>query len=98
MSVTPVKIKEILEEGGAVPYQLEALTEDNRKIYLRYRGGYLSWGFVKKGEAVPHPYTFREKIGHEYAGCADDELFKKVLGDSLVFPEGFKFESFKGKD
>jgi len=95
MSVTPVKIKKILEEGGAAPYQLEALTEDNRKIYLRYRGGYLSWGFLNKGEIVPHPYTFREKIGDDYDGSADDELFKKVLGNSLVFPDGFKFESFK---
>lgn len=85
------KVTKIIYSGGAAPYQLEAETDQGR-IYLRYRGGYLRWGFLKENEIVPHPYTFSEKIGDDFDGWPDDELFKETLKDSLEFPEGFKFE------
>lgn len=89
-----VKIKKITYCGGAAPYQLEAITECGQEIYLRYRRGRLSWGFVERGRCIPDNYVFSEKIGDDYDGFADDELFKRVLGDALIFPDGFKFESF----
>jgi hypothetical protein len=89
-----IKVKEILEHGEACPYQLNALTECGKEIYLRYRRGWLAWGFIEKWQVIPEPYIFRQKIGDDYDGFADDESFKKALAESLVFPPDFRFESY----
>ncbi len=78
---------------GACPYQLSALTSCDREIYLRYRGGYLRWGFLDDSNRLtPREYEFSQKIGDEYDGGPDDVLFKEALVNSLQFPEGFNFE------
>ncbi len=33
-----IKVEKIIYSGGACPYQLSAVCEDGREIYLRYRG------------------------------------------------------------
>jgi hypothetical protein len=88
-----VKVTKIIYSGGFCPYQLEALSSDGREIYLRYRGGYLRWGFVDpKSKFVPDHYEFSEKIGDDYDGGANDKVFKEILKDQLEFPEGFTFD------
>ena len=36
-----IKVVKIESEGGACPYQVEAVTDDNRPVYARYRHGHL---------------------------------------------------------
>jgi hypothetical protein len=87
------KVTKILSSGGACPYQLSALTECGREIYLRYRGGHLRWGFLDNPDRLtPTKYEFSQVIGNEYDGSANDATFKIALKDSLEFPEGFSFE------
>lgn len=87
------KVTKVLEAGGFCPYQLSAFTECGREIYLRYRGGYLRWGFLDdKNRLVPDKYEFSQPIGDMYDGSPDDKLFKEALKGSLEFPEGFSFE------
>ena len=86
-----IRIKQVIYSGGACPYQLEAITDDDKTIYLRYRGGYLRYGYVEKGDIVPKQYIFSKQIGDEYDGGPDDEMFKSVLSDKIVFPKDFNF-------
>ena len=87
------KVTRVIYGAGACPYQLEAETEGGRKIYLRYRGGYLRWGFLDdKNRLVPAKYEFSQPIGDMYDGSPDDKLFKEALRGSLEFPDGFNFE------
>ena len=86
-----VKIKKILESGGARPYQLTAVTECGKTIYLRYRNGRLRWGFLSDYNTVPSKYEFDKVIGDRLDGFPDDEAFKRELGESLKFPELFEF-------
>ena len=88
-----IKIKEITESGGACPYQLEAVTECGRRIYLRYRSGRLRWGFLTdESRLTPEKYEFDRKIGDDLDGYPDDELFKKELNGTLEFPRDFIFQ------
>lgn len=86
-----IKIKEIIESGGACPYQLVANTECGKRIYLRYRNGRLRWGFLTDHEITPNKYEFDKKIGEDLDGFPDDEIFKKVLDSSIEFPHDFLF-------
>ena len=88
-----LKVAKILESSGSCPFQLVALTECNRKIYLRYRGGRLRFGFIKENQLTPDEYLFSEQIGHQLDGCADDALFRKALAGVIEFPENFTFDS-----
>lgn len=88
-----VKIKKIIYAYGCCPFQLEAETECGKRIYLRYRGGYLRWGFLDdKNRLIPAKYEFSQPIGDMYDGCSDDKLFKESLKGVLEFPEGFNLE------
>ena len=45
-----IKITKIIGHGGACPFQLDALTDDNRRIYGRYRGGRIRVYVSKTGD------------------------------------------------
>jgi hypothetical protein len=90
-------IKNIINSGGACPYQLEAETGDGKWMYLRYRGGWLryvvaetstTWMKSKKDSW----YDFSQQIGDDLDGYPDHDKFMEVLKDKIQFPEGFKFE------
>lgn len=86
-------VKKIIYSTGSCPFQLEAETFCGRRIYLRYRNGYLRWGFLDdKNCLTPKKYEFSRSIGDQYDGSPDDKLFKEALKGSLEFPDGFNFE------
>lgn len=87
------KVTKVIYCAGACPYELEAKTACERRIYLRYRNGYLRWGFLDdKNRLTPAEYKFSQPIGDQHDGSPDDKLFKEALKGSLEFPEGFNFE------
>lgn len=98
----PVKIKTITSSGGACPYQLEAITEDDKYLYLRYRGGRLRAGVSDNESSFGHTSEsyniINKQIGHQLDGSADPELFSEHLRDLIKFPDGFLFESFKSHE
>ena len=89
----PVIIKSVEWSGGACPYQIKGTTNDDRFFYLRYRGGRLRAG-ISDREGTFDYFNYNilsETIGDEYDGGCDPELFKKVIGDKIIFPDGFNF-------
>ena len=68
-----IKITKILGYGGACPFQIDALTDDDRLIYGRYRWGHLTVRVGKRGNhskfaAVDGKYVFEKYIGGQYDG------------------------------
>ena len=87
-----IKVTKILEQGGACPFQLLAQTECGRKIYLRYRGGLLRFGFLNANKIVPDEYIFSKLIGDRLDGSPDDAEFKNELAAHIEWPEVFNFK------
>lgn len=89
-------IKEIILAGGACPYQLEALTTENKYLYLRYRGGWLRAGVsdnVQSFKYTVNDYNIiRQKIGRDFDGSIDHDTAMVYLKDLIEFPEGFKLQ------
>ncbi len=86
-----IKIKEILNYGGACPFQIDALTDDNRRIYGRYRGGrvrvYISrTGDLTEDGAVDGDLHFSNLVGGEYDGYMSLEEFKEETKSVLDWP------------
>lgn len=76
-----IKITKILGHGGVCPFQLDALTDDNRRIYGRYRGGHLRVYVSKTGDltedgAIDGDLYFSNLIGGRYDGYISLEEFK----------------------
>ena len=96
-----IVIKKLISYGGACPYQLEAITDDDKWLYIRYRWGILSY-VVADSEEIwmngPYDYTYREKVGTEYDGYATHDLIFPLLCYKIRFPEGFRLESFSEKN
>lgn len=93
-----IKIKKLLSYGGACPYQLEAITTDDKWLYIRYRHGVLSYELADSKEAWMncddcYINFYSEQIGHNMDGYADHDLIFPCLCDKIEFPEGFRLES-----
>jgi hypothetical protein len=63
-----IKIKTILNHGGACPFQIDALTDDDRMIYGRYRHGYIRvyigrTGDLSEDAALDGELIFRKEVG-----------------------------------
>lgn len=92
-----IVIKELLSYGGACPYQLEAITIDNKWLYIRYRHGVLSYVVADsadswmKGDHLD--YDYRQGIGDAFDGYATHDLIFPHLCDKIEFPENFRLES-----
>lgn len=87
-----IKIKTILNHGGACPFQIDALTSDDRLIYGRYRFGNLSVQIGESGDrsefaAVRGKEILRKEVGGEYDGCMSLETFKEHTKTTLDFSE-----------
>ncbi len=68
-----IKITKILGYGGACPFQIDALTSDDRLIYGRYRNGYLRVRIGKTGDlsedaAVGGERIFLKSVGGTFDG------------------------------
>lgn len=89
-----IKIKTILHWGGACPFQLDALTDDNRLIYGRYRHGWIEVRIGAKDDlsedaAVSGESLLREKIGENFDGYIDIEQFKLETEELIDWSEAF---------
>ena len=77
-----IKITKILGYGGSCPFQIDALTDDNRKIYGRYRGGRVRVYIGKTGDltddaAIHADLYFSNIVGSEFDGYMNLEEFKE---------------------
>lgn len=87
-----IKITKILNHGGACPFQIDALTDDDRMIYGRYRFGKLSVQIGEVGDhseyaAVHGDEILRKKVGGEYGGSMTLEEFQTETKETLDFSE-----------
>lgn len=88
-----ITIKKISWAGGVCPYQIEAVTDDDKYFYLRYRNGVLRYGIWDSEEECDHTnYLFTKTIGGKYDGCADQEAFDREMADLVKFPDGFRHD------
>lgn len=96
-----IVIKKLLSYGGSCPYQLEAITEDNKWLYIRYRHGVLSYVVANSAKEWMDndciDYEYSELIGDTMDGYAKHDLLFSRLCDKIQFPEGFKLESYKNE-
>lgn len=92
-----IVIKKLLSYGGSCPYQLEAITEDNKWLYIRYRHGVLSYVVANSAKEWMYndriDYEYSELIGDIMDGYAKHDLIFPHLCDKIEFPEGFRLES-----
>ncbi len=94
-----IKITKILGYGGACPFQIDALTDDDRLIYGRYRNGYLRVRIGKTGDlsedaAVLGDLIFQKDLGRPFHGYMSLEEFKNHTKETLDFSEAVD-DSFK---
>ncbi len=87
-----IKITKILGHGGACPFQIDALTDDDRLIYGRYRHGYLRVYIGKIGDlsedaAVGGELIFLKDLGKPFDGYMSLEEFKNHTKETLDFSE-----------
>ena len=87
-----IKITKILNYGGSCPFQIDALTDDNRRIYGRYRGGNIIVYVGKNGDLTDdgvidgHLY-FSNLIGGKFDGYMSLEEFKQETKSVLDWSE-----------
>lgn len=87
-----IKITKILGYGGACPFQIDALTDDDRLIYGRYRGGRLTVNIGQTGDfseyaAVSGERIFFKNVGGTFDGSMSLEEFKNHTKETLDFSE-----------
>lgn len=87
-----IKITKILGYGGACPFQIDALTDDDRLIYGRYRGGRLTVNIGQIGDfsedaAVGGERIFFKNVGGTFDGYMSLEEFKNHTKETLDFSE-----------
>ena len=92
-----IKIKKLLNYGGACPYQLEAITSDDKWLYIRYRYGVLNYVVANSAKEWMDnnciDYDYSEAIGDGMDGYANHDLIFSHLRDKIEFPQGFRLES-----
>jgi len=92
----PIKLKKIIDAGGACPYQIEAETEQGEYFYLRYRGGRLRAGVTGSSAKFSHSKESYNVIdgqsGHHLNGSISEEEHRPLLEGKIIFPEGFKLQ------
>lgn len=80
------KITRLENEGTICPSQWDAWTDDGKRVYIRFRHGWLSADFVPED----YPYGDGEEIGitgisASGDGFMDDETMMEYLKDYLDF-------------
>jgi hypothetical protein len=87
-----IKITKILAHGGSCPFQIDALTNDDRMIYGRYRHGKLSVYIGEEGDcselaAVCGEIVFSKTIGASFDGHMSLQEFIEETKETLDFSE-----------
>lgn len=87
-----MKINRIYKTSYACPTQWEGITDDNRKVYIRYRWGYLSVRIGKVDDMSEFAAVGGEEIlgcsfGDAYDGCLEYSELKKLTEEVLELPE-----------
>lgn len=87
-----IKITKILNHGGACPFQIDALTDDNRRIYGRYRNGYLRVyisgdGDLSEDGATDGHLIVRIDMGKPFDGYITLKEFKDETKNILDWSE-----------
>lgn len=87
-----IKITKIINHGGACPFQIDALTNDDRLIYGRYRNGRVrvyvgEFGDLSPDAAVDGDMIFSNLIGDAFDGTMTLEEFKEATKTTLDFSE-----------
>jgi len=85
------KIKEILNHGGSFPFQIDALTEDNRMIYGRYRHGQLTVYIGESGDfsewaGVEGKMILSKEISQNIDGAMTLAEFKSATKEIIDWP------------
>lgn len=77
-----MEITNLVQTCGACPSQWEALTDDGRGVYVRYRWGYLS--ICVSNQPGEHGLEGREvysvKMGDNLDGLIDWEVVAPIIG------------------
>jgi hypothetical protein len=86
-----IEVIKILNYGGACPFQIDALTNDNRRIYGRYRHGYLRVYISKTGDltedgAIDGDLIDRQDCGKPFDGYMSLEEFKEKTKHIFIWP------------
>jgi hypothetical protein len=89
-----IYIAKVESEGGGCPYQVEAITDDGRRIYVRYRFGTLkieispvgssALEYAKSGEWQE---IFRLQTGDKEAGFMTYAEMKRHTAGAIQWPE-----------
>jgi len=87
-----IKITKIINHGGFCPFQIDALTNDDRMIYGRYRWGHLRVTIGKVGDhseyaAVDGEQIFAKDVGPQFCGDMTLQEFKEHTKETLDFSE-----------
>jgi hypothetical protein len=87
-----VKVKEIVKTCDCSPAQWEGITEDNRRIYVRYRWGCLAISIGEIGDMSEFAAVAGEEIlwcqhGDEYHGEMEYSELKTLSAGVVEFPE-----------
>jgi len=87
-----IKIAKIINHGGSCPFQIDALTNDDRMVYGRYRGGRVrvyigEVGDLSEDAGVNGQLIFSNMIADEFDGYMTLEQFKDQTKTTLDFSE-----------
>ncbi len=88
-----IKITKILNHGGSCPFQIDALTDDDRMVYGRYRWGRLAVYIGETGDLSEYAGVsgklifWNSKLGSSLDGCMSLETFKGHTKETLDFSE-----------
>lgn len=87
-----IKIKTILNHGGFYPFQIDALTDDDRMVYGRYRYGGIrvyigEAGDLSEDAALDGELLFEAVAGGPLDGTMTLEEFKEQTKLTLDFSE-----------
>jgi hypothetical protein len=91
-----MKIKNVVQTRAACPSQWDAMTEDNRSVYIRYRWGNFSVevceeiGFHEYGNG-DWVFIFDQEIGNSLDGYMTDEQMLEII-DQIVTVQDCGFD------
>jgi len=87
----PLKLISLNQTCFGCPSQWDAQTSDNRKVYIRYRWGYLSVrlgdiGDTSEFAGVRGKEVIGEDFGNELDGILSFEKLKDICGNRVEWP------------
>lgn len=88
----PIKIASLTQTCGVCPSQWEGRTDDDRGVYIRYRGGHLTVGLSEPGgtvdDAVMADVAYCE-AGHALDGDMGATELSVICAPDILLPETY---------